>query len=425
MRILETARERIGAGSAPFRLDFSIAFRNVVRQRRRSLVGMSAIAAGVVALLLAAGFFEWNYDAMREGTIRSHIGHIQVVKPGYLDAGASDPFSFLIPESTAARELIEAFPQVDTVAPRLAFNGLVSVGESTVSFMGEGVDPERERRLSGAVSIVEGRNLFDRAANEVLVGRGLAHTLGLKVGQNVVLVVNTPSGGVNARDVAVVGTFSTVTKAYDDYAIRVPLKTAQALLRVEGVHSWLVLLRQTSLTDATLKKMNDKIPSTGIELVPWYRTAAADFYNKTVVLFSRQVLVVKLMIAIIIVLSISNTMMTNVRERIAEIGTCMALGDTRRVVLRRFLAEGVVLGLLGGGLGSILGIVLAHLISYVGIPMPPPPGMTTGYVAGIIVTPRLVLDAMVLSVGTAFVAGLYPSWRASSLEIVDALRHAR
>jgi len=421
----ERLREALGKRWASLRLDFSLAFRNLLRQRRRSAIGLSAIAAGVIALLLASGFFEWNYDTMREGTIRARIGHIIVARPSYLEAGAADPFRYLMPEKNDTRDLIEAFPEVDTVAPRLSFNGLISVGDSTISFMGDGVDPERERKLAGTLKILEGEDLSAADAKEVLIGQGLAQNLGLKVGATVVLVANTQSGGINAREVKVVGIFSTITKAYDDFALRLPLKTAQGLLKTEGVHAWLVLLRKTSQTDRMIGRFRERIPAQDLQLTPWHETSAADFYNKTVSLFSKQVLVVKLMIAFIIVLSISNTMMTNVRDRTGEIGTCMALGDTRRTVLRRFLVEGTVMGLAGGTIGVVLGIALARLISHVGIPMPAPPGMASAYVAGILVTPWLVVDAMLLSVITAFLAGVYPAWKASRLSIVDALRHAR
>lgn len=389
------------------------------------MVGCAAVAAGVIALLLAAGFFEWNYWALREGTIRARIGHVQVVKVGYLSAGAAAPFDFLIPETSPDREALERMRYADTLAPRITFSGLISIGESTVSFLGEGVDPERETRVSGSLRMLEGDPLTGIDAKQVIVGQGLAENLGLKVGQNVVLLVTTSSGGPNAVEVRVNGIFATATKAYDDYALRLPLKTTQDLLRVKGVHTWLVLLDETSHTGEFLNKARPQLQSKEIELVPWYATAAADFYNKTVELFSKQVLVVKLMIAVIIVLSISNTMMTNVRERIGEIGTCMALGDQSRTILRRFLVEGAVLGLLGGALGCVVGYGLARLITWIGIPMPPPPGMASGYVSGILVTPAILGDALVLAVATAFAAGLYPAWRASRLPIAEALRYGK
>lgn len=408
------------------RQEFSLATRNVLRQRRRSAVGMLAIAASVMSLMLAAGFFEWNQAALREGMTRGRLGHIQAVKTGYFEGGTADPFSYELQESSELRDWLKAFPKVTTTAPRLALTGLISIGESTFSFLGEGIDPDREKELSSAVEIKEGgRNLASRDAKEVIVGRGLASTLGVKVGQKVVLVAKTGAGGINAVEVEVVGFFSTVTKAYDDLAIRLPLGVAQDLIRSKGVHQWLILLESEGQTDSVLRRMREKINLQGVELKAWYETPGADFYNKTVELFSQQVFIIRLMIAAIVVLSISNTLMNNVRERIPEIGTAMALGDTSRVVLRRFLAEGAVLGFFGGIVGVILGVVAAAIISHIGIPMPPPPGAAVGYIAGIRVTPAIVLDALALAVLTAFLAGLYPAWRASRLNICDALRQAR
>ncbi len=161
----------------------------------------------------------------------------------------------------------------------------------------------------------------------------------------------------------------------------------------------------------------------GLQAVPW--TQLADLYNKTVALFSRQVNAIKLIVAVIIVLGISNTMMMSVMERTGEIGTAMALGRTRRQVLQQFLIEGVVIGVLGGIAGLLAGWALAAVLSHVGIPMPPAPGMVLGYTAGILVTPRLAFDAFVLAVATSLAASAYPAWRASRLVIVDALRHSR
>jgi putative ABC transport system permease protein len=108
-----------------------------------------------------------------------------------------------------------------------------------------------------------------------------------------------------------------------------------------------------------------------------------------------------------------------------EIGTVMALGKRRKAVLRMFIIEGVILGLLGGALGVVVGYLLAHLISAIGIPMPPPPGMAKGYIGEIMITPLLVLDALLLAVGTTLIASIVPAWRASNVIIVDALRHQR
>ena len=157
--------------------------------------------------------------------------------------------------------------------------------------------------------------------------------------------------------------------------------------------------------------------------MPWYDLA--DFYAKTVALFKKQVGVMKMIITVIVVLGISNTLMMGVLERTAEIGTSMALGYRRNRILRLFLGEGLVLGFAGGVIGLLLGFALASVISAVGIPMPPPPGMARGFTAEILVTGPLALDALALAFGTTLLASLYPAWKASRMDIVDALRHGR
>jgi putative ABC transport system permease protein len=133
----------------------------------------------------------------------------------------------------------------------------------------------------------------------------------------------------------------------------------------------------------------------------------------------------KLIIAAIIVLSISNTMMMSVMERTGEVGTSMALGGSRQNMMSAFLVEGVLLGVAGALAGVIAGVGLALLISYIGIPMPPPPGATEGFTAKIRVSSGLMVQALVLALVTTLIASVYPAWKASRMIIVDALRHNR
>nr|AEQ20451.1 LolE permease component of an ABC-transporter system [uncultured bacterium CSL132] len=404
-------------------LEYLNAFRNVTRQYRRSLFGISAVTFGVVALTLAAGFIEWIFWATREGTIQAGLGHIHVMRPGYLDGGQADPLKYLLPQESPIKDAIGRFPTVRLIAPRLAFTGLISHGDATISFIGEAVNPEQERELSPRLIIPAGHALASDDPKGIVLGWGLAEILGVKVGEKVVLLGTTPTGGINAVECTVRGLFNTVSKAYDDSALRVPLPIAQQLLRVSGSHRWILLLEDTKYATPTVLALREKFRGSGVEFVPWYDLA--DFYNKVVALLSTQIGVVQLIIAVIIVLSISNTMMMNVLERTAEIGTCLAIGRTRRQILRQFVYEGMTIGLIGGSLGLFLGWLLATLISWVGIPMPPPPGMSQGYNGEILFTRQLALFGFVLAVGTSLLASFYPAWKASRMGIVDALRHNR
>lgn len=404
-------------------LEYLNAFRNVTRQYRRSLFGISAVTFGVVALTLAGGFIEWIFWATREGTIQTGLGHIHVMRQGYLDGGQADPLNYLLPQDSPVREAIDRFPMVRLSAPRLAFNGLISHGEATISFIGEGVNPEKEREVSRVLTIPAGQNLASEDPKGILLGRGLAENLGAKVGEKVVLLASTQAGGINAIECTVRGLFNTASKGYDDSALRVPLPLAQQLMRVTGSHRWILLLDDTEHTTQTVRGLREKFRDSGLEFVPWYDLA--DFYNKVVSLLSMQIGVVNVIIAIIIVLSISNTMMMNVLERTAEIGTCLAIGRSRRQILHQFVYEGMTIGLIGGTLGLILGWLLATLISWVGIPMPPPPGMSQGYSGKILFTGQMAITTFLLAVGTTLLASFYPAWKASRMGIVDALRQGR
>ena len=404
-------------------LRLTVALRNLLRHRARTIISLSAIGFGVVAVLLAGGFIQWVLTATRETTIYSRLGHIQAVRPGYFDSGIADPFGYLLPAISPEFDALAAMPQVRVVAPRLAFSGLISHGDSTQSFLGEGVDPVKEEELSRYLFVAQGQPLSLQDPTGVILGEGLAASLGVGVGDNIVLLANTASGGVNAVEAHVRGLFYSSTKAYDDSALRVPLTMGQKLLRVSGAHVWVILLNTTEDTEAVLQALRGQFHLAQLQFVPWLDLA--DFYKKTVVLFSRQVGLVQLVIALIIVLSISNTLVMSVLERTGEIGTLMALGLRRRKILQLFAAEGVLLGLIGAMLGLLVGLALAHVLSAVGIPMPPPPGMNRGFTGEILVTWPLAANAFALAAATTTLASFYPAWKASRLVIVDALRHNR
>ena len=403
-------------------LDFRLALRNILRQRRRSLTAIAAIGFGVVSLMLAAGYIEWSYWSIREESTINQTGHVQITRPGYLKDGLSDPFAYLIDGRPVDLDTLAAQPQVKAIAPRLSFNGLISFGENTVSFIGEGIDPDKDP-YSSNILVVEGQLLAGADPKGVVLGAGLAANLGVRTGDTIVLLSNAATGGINAVEGTVRGLISTSMKDFDDNILRVPIDMARQLLRTDGAHVWVVTLKDTGLTESVHARMQTTGWFKGLEITPWHRLA--DYYNKTVELFSRQVGVVKLIIGIIIILGISNTMTMSVMERTREIGTAMALGLRRSRILALFLIEGGLLGLIAGLAGLALGYLLAAAISHVGIPMPPAPGMSRGFIARIIITPGIALDALLLAVSTTLIASVYPAWRASRMIIVDALRHNR
>lgn len=410
-------------GSESLSSVLKIAYRNLVRHRGRSLVAFLAAGLGAASLLWAGGFMEWIFWAMRESVIQSQYGHIQITRQGYQELGRAQPFRYVMDEKAPYLSTLRSIPEVEALNPRRNLAGLISHGETTLSFIGEAVDPAADAQINKYVFLKEGQGLPEDGGRGIVVGQGLARIMGLVVGDQVALLAKTFDGGINAVEVPVVGLFFTASKAYDDSALRMPMSLADQLLRSEGVHQWQILLDETQSTPVVLAQVRSLLVDTDLQADPWYELAQQ--YNKTVQLFGRQLLVVKAIVLLIVLLGITNTMMRNVMERTGEIGTVMALGYRREQVLGLFLAEGVLIGALGAGGGVLLGWLIAEAVSAVGIPMPPPPGLDVSITAEILVGPGLALGTFLLVAGSTIVASLYPSWKASRMQIVDALRQWR
>ena len=294
----------------------TLALWSVLRNRRRVALAVCSVTFGITALILAGGFIEWIFWATREGTIQGGLGHVHVARKGFQDHGTADLDRFLLPAESPILQKLRDRPGVRVVAPRRSFSGLVSHGDITLSFIAEGIDPEAERNFGDVSIFVDGNDLTSRSERAIIMGQGLAANLGVSVGETVVLLVNRANGGVGAVEAHVNGLFATVSKAYDDSAIRIPLTLATELLRTPGSHEWVVVLTDTEHTAQATEALRAEFADSGLEFVPWYDLA--DFYNKTVTLLSRQMGVIQTIIALIIVLTIGNSMMMGVIERTSE-----------------------------------------------------------------------------------------------------------
>ncbi len=413
-------------------ISIKLALRNVFRNKIRTLITLAAIAFGSVSIIIAGGFFEDTFMQMREAVIHSHLGHIQVYRKGYMDHGSSAPFDYLIEAPDKVIEEIKALDHVKLITPRISFSGMISTGDNTVAVFCEGVDPVGElilnkietiKNAETGLAIQEGENLTKEDQMAVILGRGLAKNLGAKPGDSLVLLTNTVGGSLNAFDMNVKGIFFTASKEFDDRALRLPIDIAGQLIRTKGIQTLVVLLDQTENTLSVKENILKTIQSMDTELEIRIWSQLADFYNKTVELYGRQFFILKLIITIIVILSIFNTINMAIWERTREIGTIMAMGYKKTDIMKLFLAEGFILGILGGIAGILIGTLLAWGISFFGIPMPPPPGATVGWTAFIKVVPDLLVSSMMISVSASLLSSVYPAFKASNLMITDALRH--
>ncbi len=399
---------------------FQLAFRNIFRHKGRTALTLASIMVGVVALILSGGFIWDIFVQLREATIHSQLGHIQIYQAGYYSHGRRNPYGYMIQDPAQATAVVSALPQVVDVMQRIEFSGLLNNGRTDVPIIGAGMELDKEARLGSFITISAGRQLQDSDSFGILIGEGVASGLRVQPGDYVTLLLNTPDGALNSLEFEVVGVFRTLSKDYDARAVRISLGAAHDLLATQAVHSLVLALEQTEATDQAVTLLRERLGAAEYEVKAWYELA--DFYVKTVELYGRQFAVLQVIILIMVLLSVINSVNMAIYERTGEYGTLMALGDRGKDVFRLIVTENMLLGVVGGCGGVLLGIALAWAISTVGIPMPPPPNMNTGYVAHIQVVPSVVVTAFLVGAAATGLAALLPARRASRVPVAKALR---
>ncbi len=420
-------------------LTLKLALRNIFRHKARSIITLSTIIFGCVALIFVGGFFDNILSQMREGFIACQTGHIQIYRRGFNEHGKNDPYNYLIENADEIKNLVKSIAQVRSVTSRLYFSGLISTGENTISFLGLGLEPQNETHLPleatkdirkyyknsdfGMPIISSGEALGENDSAQIIIGKGLAETMKAQVGSTVTLLTNTVNGSTNAMDVKVKGIYYTSTKAFDDIFLRLPLKTSQKLMGTSAIERVVVRLYKTDDTDLVYNTLQRTIKDKKLDLEISRWEDLADFYNKTVKMFNQFYLIMRVITAMIVVLGIFNTLNMSVMERISEIGTLMALGTRQKSVMKLFLLEGFLLGILGGVLGVLAGMLVVSLVSSVGIEMPPPPGATMKWLSTPLIVASTVLWTFLMSVCVGGISALYPAYKASRMQITVALRY--
>ncbi len=397
-----------------------LAFRNLFRQRTRTALTLAVIVLGVVGLVLSGGFVEDIYIQLREFTIHSRLGHLQVYKTGYYLHGRRNPYQYMIDEPDVVVADLARLPHVGDVMRRVNFSGLLNTGRADLAVIGEGVEPAKETRLGSFFSVIDGRQLGDEDVYGILLGEGVAKSLQLAPGDFANLLLNTTAGDLNSLELEVIGVFRTFSQDYDARAVRIQLETAQELLDTSAVHALVLSLDRTKSTQRVAQWIRDRLPSARFEVKTWHDLA--DFYRKTVDLYKRQFGVLQLIILGMVLLSVANSVNMAAHERVGEFGTLRALGQRSRDIRRLMLFENVILGFLGASLGVTAGVGLAWFISRVGIPMPAPPNANTGYTAYVRIVPFVIGVAFMVGVVATVLSSLLPAAKVSRVPIAAALR---
>ncbi|MFN4326504.1 MAG: ABC transporter permease [Azonexus sp.] len=397
-----------------------LAFRNIFRQRVRTAITLAAITFGVAGLILAGGFVRDIFFQLGEALIHSQSGHLQIVKSGFFTYGSRSPEKFLITAPQHLKQDVAKLPEVQEVLERVSFSGLLNNGKTDWPIIADGIEPDGEARLGSFIQIVEGRQLAQQDTFGVAVGQGVAKALGLKTGDKVFLLANTPEGALNTLELEVIGIFQSFSKDYDARYIRLPLAAAQELLNSPGINRLVISLKATSETATVAGKLDSMLKSGEFESRTWIQLN--DFYEKTVALYEQQFGFLQLIILIMVLLSVANSVSMSIFERTGEFGTLLATGSRPADVIRLLMTESAMLGLIGSLLGVAFGVTAAVLISHIGIPMPPPPNANIGYLATIQLVPVDIARSFAIGFLATTLACIWPGIRVVRLPIIDALR---
>jgi len=383
-----------------------------------------AIISGMISLIVFGGFIEFTYWGLREMTIKTQLGHIQIYKKGYSEKGIAEPSKYHIENPKVIEKALSQIPDITMVTSRLTFSGLVSTGEKTLTCKGIGIDVTREKEMSAFETIVEGKQLEPEMTDEGVVGLDLMKGLGAKVGNYLTFLTTTTDGAINAVDVKVAGVAQTGSQDYDSVFVKLPITLVQNLLNTQSVEKIIVLLNNTENLNKVIPLLEETIQKNGFDLEYKLWSDLAIIYRQVVQLYNGIFSVITVIIGAIVLFSVANTVTMSIFERVKEIGTLRAMGTTQGEIMKLFVMEGIVLGLIGGVLGIIAGILTAYVINISGgIYIPPPPGMSKGYTALILIVPWVILYSFALIMLVSALSSIYPAYKASRLKIVEALGH--
>jgi ABC-type lipoprotein release transport system permease subunit len=399
--------------------DLKMAYRNVLRHRRRSALSALALAVALALLLFMAAFFKGEMRSSMEDTLRLSSGHLQVRDAEYDPDKSSVAWQYLIENPAQVADQIAALGPVKFATPRLFASGIVSVGNDSAGVQIMGIDPASEANAPYRDGLVSGEFLSAEDRSGILIGYALAESLGLRVGSQLSLLVNTSEGQVDEQSFTVRGIFSTGSSTYDKGIVLLPLAKAQAFSGAGNRASIIfVMLHDREQADAVA----DAISSSAYKVVTWQEmnellVLINDFANAYITLLS-------LIILGVTVTVIVNTMLMAVFERTREIGILTALGMKGRQIVTLFLYEAALLALGGVAVGLLVGWALATYFGKVGIYFGDLG--VSGMIFGDRIYPYLMLQDVVRLVLTALIvtllASYYPAQIASRMEPVDALR---
>lgn len=397
---------------------FKLAYRNIWRNKTRSLLSALAVGIGMALLLLMVSVLEGEMTGALQNTIRLQSGHLQIRPASYDENKISLKWEELIADPDHVAEQIKSLPQVTVATPRLNASAILTLSDESKGVQILGIEPDSAANQPFRDGMLSGEFIKADDREGILIGNILAEKLNLKVGDKVNLLVTTSNGDVNEQPFTVRGIFTTRTPGYDESTIFMPLAKAQAITATENhASSIFVLLKNSEEAEAVAQALK----SNDLKILTWREQ------NQFVVQFEDYAnaffIVLYLIVLGITATVVTNTLVMAVFERTREIGILAAIGMKGSGIMAQFLAEAALLAT-GGVIGGLIigGAAVAYFTIY---------GIYIGDygITGVLFEDRIyahltlanTINLAIVTYIITLIASLYPARLAARLEPVEAL----
>lgn len=331
----------------------TLAWRNLWRNRRRTLITITAVIFATWFIIVMRGIQLGTYDDNIIFSLNLFSGYAQLQQPGYLENPSLQKcFRF----DASMRRALDEDPRVKGYAARVYADGLLSFGDNSQGAAIFGIEPGIERRVTRLVKqLREGRMPSSSSAAEIVVGKTMLENLRAKVGDEIVMLAQGYDGALGNAKYRIVGTVRTGLIDFDRSAVFMGLEALQELVTMHGkVNVVAITLHDLHDVESFTNDMNARIDTAAVRVLPWPEVMpdlkqAIEMDNYSSILFLGILLIV-------VAFGILNTVLMSVTERFKEFGILLAVGMPQRRLVTLVLFETVFITLLGLIVGNVLGL---------------------------------------------------------------------
>ncbi|HUI30241.1 MAG TPA: ABC transporter permease [Candidatus Acidoferrales bacterium] len=398
-----------------------IAWRNILRNKRRSLILVISIIIGVMAIVLTDGLSVGMMQQMLTNQIGADAGYIQVHKKGYQ---ANPALKNSVADPEEIRTALAKVTLPCNVSERLRTFGIVSSAYNSSGVSILGVEPGSEKKVTTICKYVTKGTYLSGKPAEILISSSAAEKLKVELGDKVVVMASRFDGSIGSEACRVVGIFETFDSGFDQGHVYISLQTAQQMLGTDNrISEFVVNPVDAKQTDMVANEIRSKLTNsyevlTYRQMLPLL-VMQVQLYDETIYIFYA-------IIAIALIFGIVNTMLMAVMERTHEFGVDMAIGMSNRRIFAMILTEAAFLGIVGTAVGLVASFAIFIPLSYSGWNLAMFSESLRSLGVGTTIYPILtassLVNAIVIIPIATIIGAVYPATRAIRLRPVEAIR---